>query len=98
MPEEQERHVDRWSELVGRFVRLEIGKSQVSVVLSCGVGHIILSFPTESSESETLQRELSSVKPGIKVGLLRTDDMSRPLLVRLVGSHNGDVKNELRSI
>jgi len=94
----REKYLAAWSECVGRLLRFEVCELEVSVALSCGAEHIILSFPTESLESETLRRQLSSYKPGTKVALLRTDDMSRPLLVRLVGSHNRDVKNELRSI
>lgn len=94
----REKYLPAWSECVGSFLSLEIGESRVSVVLSCGAEHVILSFPTESLESQTLQRELSSCKLGTRIALIKTNEASRPLLVRLVGSHNGDVKNELRSI
>lgn len=80
----REKCLDTWSELVGRFIKLEIGESQVSVVLSCGAEHVILSFPSESLESHILQRELSSCKLGAKMSLVRTDEASRPLLVRKI--------------
>jgi len=62
-----------WSELIGRFVRLKVSESEVSVVLACGAEHIVLFFPKNSPESEILQTRLSSVRPGARVGLLRTD-------------------------
>jgi len=80
-----EKRLQTWTECVGRFVRLEIDESQVSVVLSCRAEHILLSFPKDGPESEILQRSLSSVRPGAKVALLKTDDVSKPILVRLVG-------------
>jgi len=74
-----------WSECVGTLLGLEIGESKVSVVLSLGTRHVKLSFPKESMESRTLQRDLSSCKPGTKIALMKTNEASRPLLVRLVG-------------
>ncbi|MDI6847003.1 MAG: hypothetical protein QMD23_02585 [Candidatus Bathyarchaeia archaeon] len=62
-----------WSELIGRFVRLEVSESEVSVVLACGAEHVVLFFPKNSPESEILQTGLSSVRPGARVGLLRAD-------------------------
>lgn len=69
----REECLQTWTECVGRFTRLEIGKSQVSVVLSCGTENIVLSFPKNSPESEVLQAKLSSIRPGARVSLLRTD-------------------------
>lgn len=69
----REIHLIPWSDCVGRFVRLEIDELQVSAVLLCGVEHIVLSLPKNSTESEVLQTKLSSVRPGARVGLLRTD-------------------------
>jgi hypothetical protein len=73
-----------WTDCIGRFVRLEIDELQVSVVLSCGSGDITLSFPTGSLESQTLQRELSGCKPGTRIALVATDQISQPLLVRKI--------------
>jgi len=79
-----------WSEFVANFLRLEIGQSKVSVQLSCGSKRIVLSFPRESLESQTLQRELSLCKRGTKIALIKTDEASRPLLVRVIRRKEGE--------
>lgn len=80
----REKYLAAWSECVGRLLRFEVCELEVSVALSCGAEHIILSFPRESSESETLQRELSSCKLGTTIALIKTDEISRPILVRII--------------
>jgi len=77
-------HLETWTEYVGRFVKLEIGESYASVVLTCGSGNITLSFPLETLESQTLQRELSTCEPGALIALIATGETSRPLLVRKI--------------
>lgn len=81
-----EKRLQVWSECVGRFLKLDRSESEVCLVLSSGSKHIVLSFPTEGLESQTLQRELSSVKPGTKIALIKTDETLRPLLVRIIGT------------
>ena len=73
-----------WSECVGRLLRFEVYESELSVILSCGPERIALSFPKDDVESDILRRELSSYKPGTKIALMKTDEASRPLLVRLI--------------
>jgi len=73
VPVEQKIQLPPWSELIARFQRLEAHESEISLELSCGAEHIVLSFPKDSPESEALQTMLSSVRPGARVGLLRTD-------------------------
>ena len=75
-----------WSELIGRFLRLDVYESDVSLVLSCGREHVVLSFPKEGLESQTLQRELASCKPGTKIVLIKADEALMPLLVRIIGT------------
>jgi len=75
----KEKNLPAWTECVGRFRGIDIGESEVSVILSCGREHIILSFPTENRESQMLQQELSSCKPGTKLALMKTDES---LLIR----------------
>lgn len=85
----KEKRLQAWSECVTRFLGLNIGESEASVELSCGSEHIILRFPAGSLESERLRRELSSCKPGTKIGILKTDEASKPLLIRLLGKNEG---------
>jgi hypothetical protein len=82
----KEKCLQAWTEHVGRFVKLETGESQVSVVMSCGAENVTLSFPRGDLESQTSQRELSSCKLGIRIALIKTDELSRPLLVRKIGT------------
>jgi len=81
--ERKEIRLMPYSECVGTLFDLQIGELDVSVVLSCGSEHIVLRFSTESLESHTL-RELSSCEPGTKIGLIKTDEASRPLLIRII--------------
>lgn len=74
-----------WSECIGNFLKLELLGPEVSVTMLCGNQQVTLRFPEGSLESEILQTKLSSCKPGTKVAILKTDEPSRPLLVRLIG-------------
>jgi hypothetical protein len=79
-----EKHLETWTELVAKFISLEVGELRASVVLSCNGQRFILSFPTESLEWQMLQRELSACKTGTRIALVATDEASRPLLIRKI--------------
>jgi hypothetical protein len=69
---------------VGNFLKLELLGSEVLVTMLCGNQQVVLRFAEGSLESEILRTKLSSCKPGTKVAILKTDEPSRPLLVRLI--------------
>jgi len=84
---DKETCLQAWFECVACFLGLNIGESEVSVELSCGAEHIVLSFPKDGPESEVLQTRLSSFRPGTRVGLLRTD---RAFYVRSIETARDD--------
>jgi hypothetical protein len=84
-----EKFLATWSECTGTFLRLQVCESEVSIVLSLGTRQVKVSFPKESIESRTLKRELSSCKLGTKIALLKTDEESRPLLIRIIETKGG---------
>jgi len=71
-------------EVVGKFLMLEMDESEISVVLSCGDQRFVLSFLQEGLEGQTVQGDLALCKPGAKIALLKTNEASRPLLVRVI--------------
>jgi hypothetical protein len=76
-----------WSEYVGTFVKLELSESEVSVVLLCRNEHLVLSFP---KDDEALQMKLSSLKPGVRIGVLRTDKSFHVRTIKIAqdGTHS----------
>jgi hypothetical protein len=71
--ENKETRIESWSEIIGRLEALEIDEAQVSLMLSCRGQCLVLSFQKDDPESEALRMKLSLVKPGVRVGVLRTD-------------------------
>lgn len=70
-------------EIIGVLQRLEKDALEVAVVLSCSNHLIKVVFPTDSPEAYALNKVLSKDLSGFKVGILRTDDPSKPLLIRI---------------
>jgi len=72
-------------EAVGVYEGMEIKEFEVGIILR-GEGDMLrIVFAKERAEVEVLRKELHSRKAGARIALLRTDDASRPLLVRMVG-------------
>jgi len=69
-----------WTEVIGPIHELSANDSYVCVK----IGNKLLCFPPKSQEAEILLRKLTKELRGRKVGLLRTDDRIKPLLVRLI--------------
>jgi hypothetical protein len=81
-----EKRLQVWSECVGRFLKLDRSESEVCLVLSSGSKHIVLRFPVESLEAETLRRELSLCEQGAKIAVIKTDEEARPLIVKVIST------------
>jgi hypothetical protein len=69
-----------WTEVIGTIHELSANDSYVCVQ----IGNKLLCFPLKSQEAEILLRKLNKELRGRKVGLFRTDDRIKPLLVRLI--------------
>jgi len=69
-----------WTEVIGTVHEFSANDSCVCVQ----IGNKLLCFPLKSQEAEILLNKLGKELRGHKVGLLRTDDWIRPLLVRLM--------------
>ena len=67
-----------WTEVVGTFRGLHSNDSNTYVKIEDEV----LVFPRESLESMIIQRRLLSSLVGLKIGILRCDELMRPILVR----------------
>jgi hypothetical protein len=69
-----------WTEVTGTLHELSVNDSYVCIQ----IGNKILCFPLKSQEAEILLRKTTKELTDRKVGLLRTDDRIKPLLVRLI--------------
>ena len=69
-----------WSEAVGIFKRLSSDNSHIYVE----IGNKLLCFPKKSAESSIARQKLRHELTGQKIGLLLTDDRTRPLHVRVI--------------
>ena len=67
-----------WTEVVGTFRGLHSNDSNTYVKIEDKV----LVFPRNSLESKIIQRRLLSSLVGLKIGILRCDELMRPILVR----------------
>lgn len=85
---QNEIFLGRWGEVIGKFFGLEKRDRWLVVKLSIGT----LIFPVDSFESKIIGEKLREAAVGQVVGILRTDSVERPIVVRIVES------NENRSI
>lgn len=85
---QNEIFLGRWGEVIGKFFGLEKRDRWLVVKLSIGT----LIFPVDSFEAKIIGEKLREAAVGQVVGILRTDSVERPIVVRIVES------NENRSI
>jgi len=71
-------------EIIGVLQRLEKDDLEVAVVFSCSNDLVKVVFQAGSSEACALEKVLSKDLSGFKVGILRTDGQTKPLLIRTV--------------
>ena len=69
-----------WSELIGTYKGFSIDGHSVHVRIDDNV----VSFVIGSEEASLLQQILSDNMMGRKIGILKTDLIDRPLLIRLI--------------
>ncbi|MFQ6077114.1 MAG: hypothetical protein ACE5Z5_13455 [Candidatus Bathyarchaeia archaeon] len=75
-------HLGAWMEVVGTLR----GVSTDGHFTYLKIGGKLLSFPRHSTEAEIISDELGDDRLiGRKIGVLRTDDPSRPLRIRVEG-------------
>jgi len=75
-------HLGAWMEVVGKLC----GVSTDDRFTYIKIGDKLLSFPKHSTGAEIIEDELGDGRLiGRKIGVLRTDDPSRPLLIRIEG-------------
>ena len=82
-------HLQVWTEVVGTFC----GFTSDSVYVYLKIDDILLLFPRESRESQSIVKKLGSKVVGQKVGLLRYDNSIQSLLVRIIHS---EISSSLR--
>ena len=71
-------HLTLWTEVVGTFHGLHSNDTYTYVKID----NKLLIFPRNSLESKIIQRRLLSSLVGLKIGILRCDELMRPILVR----------------
>ena len=74
-----------WTEVVGTFRGLYSNDSYTYVKID----DKLLVFPRESLESKIVQRRLLSSPVGLKIGILRCDELMKPILVRTLNQGVG---------
>ena len=74
-----------WTEVVGTFRGLHSNDSYTYVKID----DKLLVFPRESLESKIIQRKLLSSPVGLKIGILRCDELMKPILVRTLNQCGG---------
>ena len=72
-------HLSPWTELYGKLY----GIFHDNHLIHVRIGYWMLSFPNGSGEAELLRHKLPKLV-GRKVGILKTDLPSNPLLVRVI--------------
>lgn len=75
---DHEIHLKHWHEAVDRFLGLDRDDHWLMVRMGCG--H--LAFPIDSKEAEVLGKLLKDELIGQRIGILRTDLASKPIVVR----------------
>lgn len=80
MPEKQETWLAPFSEIVGTYNGLVIKDHFTHVKIN---GYVI-SFPNGTKEATLLQQFFNENMVGRKIGVLRTDLLDKPLLIRLI--------------
>ena len=74
--------LQKWQEAVAPLLKFSTQDALVTVELTCGT----LIFHEDSAEAQILNEELgkSKVAIGQKIGIIRTDDAERPILIRKI--------------
>ncbi len=96
LQDEKEKEVDRislspWEEVVGELVEVKVNEGFVKVIID--TQHIVSSvieYPEDSSEGGILKEDLQEVGRNQKIGILRTDVESKPLVVRKIETKKGE--------
>jgi len=83
-------HLRCWEEVVGRFLGLERDDQWLIVKISYG----ILIFPVDSPEAQFLTEKLKGLS-GRRVGILRTDLVEKPIVVKVMERDENSRKTQL---
>lgn len=83
-----------WQEIVGDCIKLSFEGKNVAIHLFVHGEKLKIVYPCRSGEGFILRR-LGGKLVGRKIGILRTDDPARPIVVRIVGKGSlGDINHE----
>ncbi len=73
-----------WEELVGILEKISVEERFLVLNLRTGNNRIRLHFAAHSSEAEQIQYVLADCSLGTRVGLIMTDSMAKPFLLRMI--------------
>lgn len=71
-------HLKPWEDLVGVYK----GTKRETFGLSLFINNFRIDFTEESKEAEILEKELAHVSVGQRISVLRTDDPTKPIVIR----------------
>ena len=87
----QKIRLETWSEIIGTFQ----GLSSDDYFTHVRIGGKVLLFFNDSEEAATLRRGLKDEWIGLRVGILRTGESARPLLVRILDPEKVTKKSQV---
>lgn len=79
----REMRLKIWEEIIGCCVRFEVKRDQVAVILRACGQNVQIAYERNSKE-EIILRRFGRKPIGRKVGILRTDIPSKPIVVRII--------------
>jgi len=83
--QENDLHLAPWCEVIGTFG----GCITNDNFLYIKINGSLFAFPRESDEALNVREKLDENLVGKKVGILRTDEPARPLLIRFIENEVG---------
>jgi len=78
----QETQLEPWQEAIGNFEALKISEDKVTLTLTHTVKNLVITFPKETPEAQTLLQALKSTQKGTKIAILKTDNPEKPIIIR----------------
>jgi len=75
--------LEEWQEIVGTLKTIDVGDKSVSVEFKEGAS---IEYPIDSNEGQILVDSLEDVTNGTRIGILKTDQIERPLRFRNIES------------
>jgi hypothetical protein len=90
MTEIREAELQVWQEIVGDCISFRTKQGKASIILAVHGQNICLSFKLDSKEGASLRR-FGRKLVGQKIGILRTDNDTQPIVLRIISKEGSRV-------